>query len=592
MGVFVRSIFAHGAAADSALRRGDELLAVNGFPLAGTTHAEALQMFRLVGRGDVVLHVRRALGDRQHSSALLGEGAHHPDCPKSGRRSASADSCGRPEHFLLRTKRRLGRLAAAGGSRMARAKVVLKRRAAAERLGLGIAVESDEADGRVLAVRVEQVDAGSPAARAGVQPGDRIVRVDGRALDGLPRAACLGLFQHAALITTLTIVPAQTLAAPPPDAPAAEQADGPIAVEADGRRKTRETANETTDEMSRSTTPERERDGHGDGGSEREDGENHRRSFHALVGKFDASARSVGPTRRSFSAAAAPLVNAVAAQMPAPSTPPAAAARDYEPVFPRNRESSVFELIRQFDSRAQNATSGGSRKSSVVNCSPKPPKEKDEALQQPLQQPPEQPNDPSDHPPPSPPSPIAQSAPCTLENLSLHERRASFGALPLPPAPHSPTTSESSSGVHSLLSATTNDARFLSPVDKETRGLRKALVHEAPTDDEVATIRAFLGADFAAFELFGVVLYRPRSYEAGSVGLILTAHPSAGHALVQRVVTAGIADKDERLRVRDVLFFVNHKFTGNVAIHTVREWLKAPSPHVKLIVGRPLSARP
>ncbi|KAI6198422.1 PDZ domain-containing protein [Aphelenchoides fujianensis] len=503
----------------------------------------------------------------------------------------------RMRHFLLRTKRRLGRLAAAGGSRMARAKVVLKRRAAAERLGLGIAVESDEADGRVLAVRVEQVDADSPAARAGVQRGDRIVRVDGRALDGLPRAACLGLFQHAALITTLTIVPAQALAAPPPDAPAAEQADGPIAVDADGRRKTRETADETAHEMSRSTSPDRERNGHADDASDREDEqENHRRSFHALVGKFDASARSVGPTRRSSSAAAAPLVNAAAAQMPAPPSPPAAAPRDYEPVFPRNRESSVFELIRQFDSRAQSVehtTSGGAsngvRKSSVATSSPKPTEES-------VEQPPKQPNDPvddhADQPTTSPPPPIAQSAPCTLENLSLHERRASFGALPLPAAPHSPTTSESSSGVHSLLSATTNDARFLSPVDKETRGLRKALVHEAPTDDEVATIRAFLGADFAAFELFGVVLYRPRSYEAGSVGLILTAHPTAGHALVQRVVTAGIADKDERLRVRDVLFFVNHKFTGNVPIHTVREWLKAPSPHVKLIVGRPLSARP
>ncbi|KAI6229734.1 PDZ domain-containing protein [Aphelenchoides fujianensis] len=477
---------------------------------------------------------------------------------------------------------------------MARAKVVLKRRAAADRLGLGIAVESDEADGRVLAVRVEQVDAGSPAARAGVQPGDRIVRVDGRALDGLPRAACLGLFQHAALITTLTIVPAQALAAPPPDAPAAEQAGGPIA---DGRRKTRGTTDETADEMSRSTSPDRERDGHADDGSERgeddderaEDPENHRRSFHALVGKFDASARSVDSTRRSSSAAAAPLVNAAAAQMSAPSTPPAAAAHDYEPVFPRNRESSVFELIRQFDSRAQNgeqATSGGNRKSSVANSSP--PKEKDEQKNETH----EQPDDRADQPTTSPPPPIAQSAPCTLENLSLHERRASFGALPLPPAPHSPTTSESSSGVHSLLSATTNDARFLSPVDKETRGLRKALIHEAPTDDEVATIRAFLGADLAAFELFGVVLYRPRSYEAGSVGLILTAHPTAGHALVQRVVTAGIADKDERLRVRDVLFFVNHKFTGNVPIQTVREWLKAPSPHVKLIVGRPLATRP
>lgn len=288
MGVFVKTVFAHGLAAESgALRRGDELLSVNGFPLAGTTHAEALHVFRLVGRADVVLHVRRA----PHSSV---EAAHHPDCPRA-RRSASADSCARQEvsavrkgksgsnlgevmtvekstggetggvlirlfgrrvkaangagesiqrppptkctkdlrdppingdqapprragvngasarrsarsstrssgtaggeqiallftrlpfgramggrrmrvsggtgregtgaanglfirrkhrplqDLLLRTKRRLGRLATAGGSRMARATVVLKRRAAGERLGLGIAVESDEADGR------------------------------------------------------------------------------------------------------------------------------------------------------------------------------------------------------------------------------------------------------------------------------------------------------------------------------------------------------------------------------------------------------------------------------------------------------------
>lgn len=59
-------------------------------------------------------------------------------------------------------------------------------------------------------MRVEQVDADSPAARAGVRPGDRIVRVDGRALEGAARAACLQLFQHAALRTTLTLVPAQT----------------------------------------------------------------------------------------------------------------------------------------------------------------------------------------------------------------------------------------------------------------------------------------------------------------------------------------------------------------------------------------------
>lgn len=73
MGIFVKTIFPNGLAAQSGQLKkgelsfgfltpglpGDEILSVNGFSLHGVTHAEALEVFKLMGKSDIVLHIRR-----------------------------------------------------------------------------------------------------------------------------------------------------------------------------------------------------------------------------------------------------------------------------------------------------------------------------------------------------------------------------------------------------------------------------------------------------------------------------------------------------------------------------------------------------
>lgn len=60
LGIFVKTIFRTGQAAeDGKLAEGDEILAINGTPLQGRTHAEAINLFKLVKNGQVMLHVGR-----------------------------------------------------------------------------------------------------------------------------------------------------------------------------------------------------------------------------------------------------------------------------------------------------------------------------------------------------------------------------------------------------------------------------------------------------------------------------------------------------------------------------------------------------
>ncbi|XP_013191182.2 PDZ domain-containing protein 2 [Amyelois transitella] len=60
MGIFVKTIFNNGQAAESGLlREGDEIVSVNGRATAGLTHGEAIRLFKDVRAGPVLLRVAR-----------------------------------------------------------------------------------------------------------------------------------------------------------------------------------------------------------------------------------------------------------------------------------------------------------------------------------------------------------------------------------------------------------------------------------------------------------------------------------------------------------------------------------------------------
>uniref|UniRef100_A0A1B0CD22 Putative receptor targeting protein lin-7 n=1 Tax=Lutzomyia longipalpis TaxID=7200 RepID=A0A1B0CD22_LUTLO len=62
IGIYVKTIYSHGQAAEKGtLKEGDEILSVNGKTLQGLSHQEAIDVFKSIKTGDVVM----LLGRRQ-----------------------------------------------------------------------------------------------------------------------------------------------------------------------------------------------------------------------------------------------------------------------------------------------------------------------------------------------------------------------------------------------------------------------------------------------------------------------------------------------------------------------------------------------
>lgn len=71
MGIYVKDILPDGKAAEEGtLKTNDEILAINGHPMDGLTHAKALQLFKTAKPGKIILHIGRR--DSMHKRLLLG----------------------------------------------------------------------------------------------------------------------------------------------------------------------------------------------------------------------------------------------------------------------------------------------------------------------------------------------------------------------------------------------------------------------------------------------------------------------------------------------------------------------------------------
>ncbi|XP_071449316.1 uncharacterized protein [Hetaerina americana] len=66
MGIYIKTVFPNGQAADSGrVKEGDEVLAVNGKPLHGLSHKEAITVFKEIKSGQVQLHLGRRVPRRR-----------------------------------------------------------------------------------------------------------------------------------------------------------------------------------------------------------------------------------------------------------------------------------------------------------------------------------------------------------------------------------------------------------------------------------------------------------------------------------------------------------------------------------------------
>ncbi|MCP9261043.1 PDZ domain-containing protein 2 [Dirofilaria immitis] len=243
MGIFVKTVFPDGLAAKSGLIcKGDEILSVNGVELNGKTHAESLQIFKKSAKVDVTLCIRRNIPNspkkpefwiapREHSQIKIDDAKKciaHALSAVTTLRSASCLRCRilvqsqqrkmhasltalssipinssvdpKPCNAFVSSKRALGIK-----QEPMRKQIVIRRTVPSERLGLGIAIESDDNDNKVISVVIEQMDPCSIASRSGLQVGDRVWNVAGTDIHQCTRIQCLSLLQQPTMTISMVI---------------------------------------------------------------------------------------------------------------------------------------------------------------------------------------------------------------------------------------------------------------------------------------------------------------------------------------------------------------------------------------------------
>ncbi|XP_069834297.1 membrane-associated guanylate kinase, WW and PDZ domain-containing protein 2 isoform X4 [Dendropsophus ebraccatus] len=219
--ILIGAVIAMGSAdRDGRLRPGDELLYVDGIPVAGKTHRYVIDLMHNAARnGQVNLTVRRkvlSIGDTcPENGRSPGSVSTHHSSPRSDsaypNSNHTAQSNASPPEGLSQNSQS--------------SDVVIHRK---ENEGFGFVIISSlnrPESGATIAVphKIGRIIEGSPADRCGkLKVGDRILAVNSQSIINMPHADIVKLIKDAGLSVTLCIIPQEELNSPA-SAPSSEK---------------------------------------------------------------------------------------------------------------------------------------------------------------------------------------------------------------------------------------------------------------------------------------------------------------------------------------------------------------------------------
>ncbi|KAE9548562.1 hypothetical protein FO519_008227 [Halicephalobus sp. NKZ332] len=671
MGIFVKTVFPHGLAAQSGLlRKGDEILSVNGIDVSQKTHSEVLQIFRKTGKIDVTLSIIRrpegevAVIEQQtqqrdcvsspvesvkkaddeknleliHFSTLENNFSGKKRSPiKKGKKVRSSSTNGTRDYHdetldysIRRSVRNVKKKIFIQSYEAMKSTVIMQRGSPQERLGLGVAIESNEVDNRVVAVRVEQVDFHSIAEKSGLRIGDRILFVNGVDVTKCSKAQCLALFQKASMKISLVVFPGELLYSVP-------QSSITIPKVSHQRGQS-----EMLDKHRRNDSPTNSDDS----------------GFHAESGNVPEGYIPVfAAEHRSFRIGVSQLVKQFTSlqsgDVPLPSTTPPPVPRSHgsrgpyasqisvtvedrpgsrrtsaesdprKPVpskvfafaesprseSPAFNENSVDEYQRkqmdeQFSKKESDFYMDSSRKQYETRWNEFPKKENDVYIESSKNQEKSWNESPRSESPVFTRSSIIESSKKQneefytespkkqTEGLCIESRnvavvRQTFEEKPkagldfskyadIKPIGRSPEDSDDEK-------EKTTEYKKINEVKESNEDKELDISSEQMTE-----IKDLLKRDFEKYNIFKVVLKKDKGFDDGSVGLILTSAitQSESYITIQRVIIGSIADRADVLDKGDRIFFIQNYSTAKLSASEARNIMKQPAPVVELIVGR------